>query len=82
MVEFDFLTLTTYQVRCEGCGTSSGERSTEEGASLQAKGLGFVAVETPEDGTLNFCAVCYRNLEKPQPQASDARLNSRWRYFK
>lgn len=82
MTEFNLYITTSYQVRCESCGASSGEWSTTHEVKAHAKALGFIAVDTPEDGTLNFCSVCYPvlNAEAPQPTDKDAPDKVDWRY--
>lgn len=62
-MDYDISERTDYTVRCEGCAMSTGAFETEESVSRRAQQLGFIAVRTPDDGTLNFCSECRESLE-------------------
>lgn len=58
MSNFYISETTQYEVECESCCKRTGLFSTWEEADCAASDLGFKYLDTPDDGTLNFCKEC------------------------
>ena len=61
--DFNITNDTSYSIHCEPCGAGTGPWTTRYETRLHAKRLGFVAFQTPDDGVLNFCSACSKELD-------------------
>lgn len=57
-MEYQLTEVTKYAVNCEGCDVGTGNHTQPETANKAAKAKGFIAIATPEDGTINLCPAC------------------------
>lgn len=57
-MEYNLSEITKYAVNCEACDAGTGNHAQEETANKAAKAKGFIAIATPEDGTINLCPNC------------------------
>ena len=56
-MDYDIIEIPTYKINCENCDEHYFS-TTIESLEARVKNLGWIAVNTPEDGTLNFCPDC------------------------
>lgn len=54
-----------YVIACENCDTSTGHDGNEDRIRTHAKNMGFTAVHTPDDGTINLCPECIGAVKEP-----------------
>lgn len=64
MNNFHIQEQTEYSIVCEGCGCQLGPDRDEAAVCKNADLLDWIAVDTPEDGTLNFCRECKEGLRQ------------------
>lgn len=57
-MDYNLSTVTRYAVNCEGCDAGTGNHAQQETALKAAEKKGFIAIATPEDGTINLCPNC------------------------
>jgi hypothetical protein len=57
-MDYNLSTVTRYAVNCEGCDAGTGNHAQQETALKAAEKKGFIAIATPEDGTINLCPEC------------------------
>lgn len=74
-MEYQLSQVTRYAVNCESCDTGTGNHGQAETAHKAARAKGFIAIVTPEDGTINLCPACIPDgiagFFKPADKAPD-----------
>lgn len=57
-MDYELSEITKYAVNCAACDAGTGNHTQQETAQKAAKQKGFIAIATPEDGTVNLCPAC------------------------
>lgn len=57
-MEYGITEVKKYAVNCENCNAGTGNHTVAETAQKGARQKGFIAIATPEDGTINLCPAC------------------------
>jgi hypothetical protein len=77
-MEYHLTEVTRYAVACEVCKDATGNHSQPDTAQREGKKKGFIAIVTPEDGTINLCPKCippaiakFYKAGEPEPESKD-----------
>lgn len=61
--DFAILIRNKYKIVCESCDTSTPWHNTEAAVIEAANTAGFAVAHTAEDGTVNYCENCYKEIK-------------------
>lgn len=70
--DYNLSTKISYWLVCEGCSGKTPEFTDDDFLVRQAHEWGWVDVDTPDDGTLNFCKACAKDNNYHQNEFATA----------